>query len=82
MHAAQQRGARAVQDDAAPAALKQRKAQLFLQPLDLLADRAVRQVQPLSRRPQILQFGDGAEGRQGVQRQTHGIPGINNLWLA
>ncbi len=75
LHGAQQGGARAIEHDAAPAALEQREAQLFFQALDLLADGAVGQVQALGGRAQILQFGDRTEGGQGVQGQTHGAPG-------
>jgi hypothetical protein len=72
LNSAQQGGPGRVQDDAPPAAFEQRKAQLFFQPLDLLADRAVGQVQPFRCRAQILQFGHRAESGEGVQRQTHG----------
>ncbi|MNT56006.1 hypothetical protein D3C72_1932840 [compost metagenome] len=68
LHAAQQGGARGVQDDAPAGTFKQRKTDLLFQHLDLLADCAVRQVQAFGRGAQVLQLGDDAEGGEGIQR--------------
>src|SRR5262249_35610983 len=70
LHRAQQRGTGGVQHHAAATPVKQRKAQLLLQQLDLLADGAVRQVQFLGRGAQVGQRRHGAEGGQGVERQA------------
>jgi len=44
---------------------------LLLKTFDLLAHGTVCQVQPIGCGAQILQFGDSAEGGQGIQRQAH-----------
>jgi hypothetical protein len=64
---AQQRLAGRVQVDAAAAAVEQRKAEAALDLADLLADRAVRQVQRFGGGAQVLQLRHGDEGRQEIE---------------
>ena len=70
LHAAQQRLTRRIEDDAAAATLEQREAQLLLEPADLLAHRAVRQVQHLACCAQVLQLGHRAKCGKRVERQA------------
>ena len=70
LHGALQRGARAVQHHAAPAAVEQPEADLLLQQRDLLADGAGGEVQFVGGLAKVLAPRHGAEGRQGVQRQA------------
>ena len=70
LHAAQQRLARGIEHDAPPAPLEQREAQLLLEAADLLAHRAVREVQRLGGGAQVLQPRGGTKGRQILQRES------------
>ena len=56
-----------IEHDAATAPLEQREAELVLEPADLLAHRAVRQVQRLSGGAQVLKLGHRAERGQRVE---------------
>ena len=71
LHAAQQRFSRSVDHHSTSPALEQLEPELFLQPTDLLADGAVREVQDIGGGAQILQLGHDAESGQRIQRQTH-----------
>ena len=61
-----------IEHQPASAAVEQRRAQLVLQQLDLLADGTVRQVQRAGGRAQVGLASDGAEGGQQLQRQAVG----------
>lgn len=56
-----------IQAHTAPAPFKQRRADRLLQQLNLLADRAVRQMHLLRRSAQIFQPGGDRKGRQDMQ---------------
>jgi hypothetical protein len=66
LHASQQRLSGRIEHDTTPAALEHCKAQLLLQHADLLAHRAVGQVQDLNRRAQLLEFGHRAKRGERV----------------
>ncbi len=70
LHAAQQDLTRRIQHDAASAALEQIEAELFLEHANLLADRAVRQMQRVGRGAQIEPLGDGTKRGQRVERKA------------
>jgi hypothetical protein len=56
---------------------------LLLKAFDLLAHGTVCQVEPVGCGAQILQFGNGSEGGQGIQRQAHGgLSGEKSIRLA
>ena len=59
---AKQRLARRVERDAAPRSVKEREAELLFQQLDLLSDRAVRQVQFSGRGAPVREPRNGTEG--------------------
>jgi hypothetical protein len=59
-----------VQHQPPPLAREELEAQRGLQPADLLADGAVRQVQALGRGAQVRSLCRGAEGGEVVQRKT------------
>ncbi|MNT34305.1 hypothetical protein D3C72_1702790 [compost metagenome] len=60
------------QQDAAVHAHEERHAQVLLQRLDQLADRARRDAQLLRRRLHGLMAGGGIEGAQGIERRESG----------
>ena len=68
---AQQRLAGRVEHETPAAAIEQREADLLLEQLDLLAERAVRQVQLIGCGAQVGQARDDAKDGQGLQRQAH-----------
>lgn len=70
LHAAEQRAPRGIERDPASPPLEQLETKLLFEPADLLAHRAVRQVEHIGRGAQVLQLGDGTECGQGVERQA------------
>ena len=70
LHAAQQRLAGRIEHDATPAALEQREAQTLLEAADLLAHRAVRQVQHVGGGAKVLELGNRAEGGERGERKA------------
>jgi hypothetical protein len=70
LHTAQQGSAGGVQHHSPSPALEERVAQPRFQQTDLLADGAMRQMQRVRGRAQVLQRGDGTEYGEGVQRQA------------
>jgi len=66
----QQRRAGGIEHDAASAPIEQRDAELDLELAQLLADRAVREVQLFGGRPQVAGARDHAKAGQRVQRQA------------
>ena len=70
LHAAQQRLTGGIEHDAPPAPIEELETQVLLEPADLLAHRAVRQMQRLGGRAQVLHFGDGAERGKRVEREA------------
>jgi hypothetical protein len=72
LHAAQQHRARGIEHDAASPPLEDLEAELFFEHANLLADRAMRDMQHVSRGAQVQQFGDGRkpaayiEGRRDI----------------
>jgi hypothetical protein len=70
LHAAQQGLARRIEHDAASPAFEKLEAKLLFQSANLLAHCAVREVQDLGRRAQVLDLGNGAERGQVLQGQA------------
>jgi hypothetical protein len=69
-HPALERLARRVQRQPSALAREQLETQLRLQPADLLADGAVRQVQAFGRGAQVLRLRSGTECSEVVERET------------
>jgi hypothetical protein len=70
LHPAQQRAAGGIEHDAAPAPIEQGEADLLFERADLLAHRAVREVQLARSGAQVLQLRDGSERGEEVERDA------------